>query len=75
MDKPITKKLELDFDQVELFLNKYDYWGGDGWVLELLNGNIDLDLMRQAVWCHSVGNNEKCQKLVDKMFIAKWWEK
>jgi hypothetical protein len=31
MAKQITKKLELDFDQVELFLNKYDYWGGDGW--------------------------------------------
>jgi hypothetical protein len=75
MAKQITKKLELDIDQVDEFFEEYDHWGSIGWLTEIVNGNIDLDLMRQAVWCHSVGNNEKCQKLVDKMFITKWWEK
>jgi hypothetical protein len=39
MAKQITKKLELDLDQVdELFLNKYDYWGSIGGFLKLLMG-------------------------------------
>ena len=75
MEKQITKKLMLDMDQVDAFFEEYDYWGSIGWLTEIVNGNIDLDLMRQAIWCHSVDNKAECQQLVDDMFIVKWWEK
>ena len=75
MNKPINKELMLDMDQVDAFFEEYDYWGSIGWLTEIVNGNIDLDLMRQAIFCHSVDNKAECQQLVDDMFIVKWWEK
>ena len=75
MNKPITKKLMLDMDQVEQFFDEYDYWGSIGWLTEIVNGNIDLELLRKAIWCHSVGNTEETEKLAKDMFIVKWWEK
>jgi hypothetical protein len=75
MAKQPTKKFHIDLDDVTNFLEEYDYWGGDGWVAEILNENIDLELMRMAVISHSVGNKAECQQYVDDMFINKWWEK
>ena len=74
MAKQITKTLQLDIDQVENFFEEYDHEGSIGWLTEIINGNIDLDLMKQAIWCHSVDNKAECQQLVDDMFITKWWE-
>lgn len=74
MAKQPTKIFNIDSDDVTNFLEDYDYWGGDGWVTEILNQNIDLELMRKAVISHAVGNKEGCQKYVDDMFIKKWWE-
>ena len=83
--KLITKKQKLlhkslqdgvlDIDAVENFFEEYDHHGSIGWLQEILNGNINLDLMRQAIWCHLIGNKTKCQRLVDDMFIVRWWEK
>ena len=73
-DNEPTKKIHIDFECVTNFLEEYDYWGGDGWVTEILNGNIDLELMRKAVISHSVGNRAEGQQSVDDMFIKKWWE-
>ena len=75
MTKQPTKIFNIDSDDVTNFLEDYDYWGGDGWVTEILNQNIDLELMRKAVISHSFGNKEECQKYIDDMFITKWWEK
>ena len=74
MTKQPTKIFNIDSDDVTNFLEEYDYWGGDGWVTQILNGNIDLELMRKAVICHSVGNKAECQQYVDDMFGTKWWE-
>jgi len=75
MAKQITKKIMLDMDQVENFFEEYDYWGSIGWLTEIVNGNIDLELLRKAIWCHSVNNKAESRQLVDDMFIVKWWEK
>jgi len=75
MSNQATKKLQLDMDMVEEFFNEYDYWGSVGWLTEIANGNIDLELLRKAIWCHSVDNKAECQSLVDDMFITKWWDK
>ena len=75
MSNQATKKLQLDMDMVEEFFNEYDYWGNVGWLTEIANGNIDLELLRKAIWCHSVDNKAECQSLVDDMFITKWWDK
>jgi len=74
MNKQATKKIYIDSEDVTNFLEEYDYWGGDGWVTEILNENINLDLMRKAVISYSVGNKAQCQQYVDDMFITKWWE-
>jgi|TARA_R110002072_G_scaffold68972_1_gene167512 hypothetical protein len=75
MNKPITKKLMLDMDAVENFFEEYDHAGSIGWLQEILNGNIDLEIMRKAIWAHSVGNTKETEKLANDMFIVKWWEK
>ena len=75
MSNQATKELQLDMDMVEEFFNEYDYWGNVGWLTEIANGNIDLELLRKAIWCHSVDNKAECQSLVDDMFITKWWDK
>ena len=75
MNKPINKKLMLDMDQVENFFDEYDHHGSIGWLTEITNGNIDLKLLRKAIMFHSINDKEECQKLVDDMFIVKWWEK
>ena len=74
MNKQATKKIYIDSEDVTNFLEEYDYWGGDGWVTEILNENINLDLMRKAVISYSVGNKAQCQQYVDDMFITKWGE-
>lgn len=68
------QQTHLDMADVEDFLNDYDYWGGDGWIAEILNGNIDLELMRKAILHHAEGKFESCQVLVDEMHIHKWWK-
>jgi len=75
MSKPLNKKLMLDMDQVENFFDEYDHHGSIGWLTEITNGNIDLKLLRKAIMFHSINDKEECQKLVDDMFIVKWWEK
>tara|TARA_R100000773_G_scaffold42856_2_gene40541 strand:- start:722 stop:949 length:228 start_codon:yes stop_codon:yes gene_type:complete len=75
MNKPINKKQMVDMDQVEQFFDEYDSWGSIGWLTEIVNGNIDLKLLRKAILFHSINDKEECQKLVDDMFIVKWWEK
>ena len=75
MNKPLNKKQMVDMDQVEQFFDEYDYWGSIGWLTEITNGNIDLKLLRKAILFHSINDKEECQKLVDDMFIVKWWEK
>lgn len=69
------KTKHLDMVAVEEFLDRYDYWGADGWVSEILNDNINLNLMREAVVKLAEGKEAECQSLVDDMFIKKWWEK
>ena len=71
MNKPINKKLMLDMDQVENFFDEYDYYGSIGWLQEILNGNIDLEIMRKAIWSHSVGNTEETEKLAKHILIVK----
>jgi hypothetical protein len=75
MSEPINKKQMLDMDQVENFFDEYDHHGSIGWLQEILNGNIDLEIMRKAIWSHSAGNTEETEKLAKDMFIVKWWEK
>ena len=75
MAQQVTKKIHFDMNTIEEFFEEYDYWGSIGWLTEIANGNLDLELMRKAIWCHSVGNKEECQQLVDDMFVTKWWEK
>jgi len=74
MIEQVTKKIHLDMDAVEEFFEEYDHSGSIGWLQEILNGNIKIELMRKAVISHSVGKKEKCQKFVDDMFVTKWWE-
>ena len=69
------QKTHLDMADVEDFLNDYDYWGGDGWIAEILNGNIDLELMQKAIRSHAKGHTAECQMYVDDMFKEKWWDK
>ena len=69
------QKTHLDMADVEDFLNDYDYWGGDGWIAEILNGNIDLQLMQKAIRSHAKGDTAECQMYVDDMFKEKWWDK
>jgi len=75
MNKQLNKKQMVDMDQVEQFFDEYDSWGSIGWLTEIVNGNIDLKLLRKAILFHSINDKEECQKLVDDMFIVKWWEK
>jgi len=75
MNEQVTKKIHLDMEAVEEFFEEYDHSGSIGWLQEILNGNIDLEVMRKAVLCHSVGDKEECQIFVDDMFVTKWWEK
>jgi len=75
MTEQATKKIQLDMNSVEEFFDEYDHSGHIGWLQEILNGNIKIEIMRKAVISHSVGNKEKCQKFVDDMFVTKWWEK
>jgi hypothetical protein len=42
---------------------------------EILNGNIDLELMRKAIQSHAKGDSAECQMYVDDMFKEKWWDK
>ena len=65
----------LDMDQLENFFDDYDHAGSIGWLQEILNGNIDLEIMRKAIWSHSVGNTKATEKYAVDMFIVKWWEK
>ena len=75
MNKPINKKLMLDMDQLENFFDDYDHAGSIGWLQEIINGNIDLEIMRKAIWSHSAGTTIQTEKHVVDMFIVKWWEK
>ena len=75
MAKQITKNLMLDMDQLENFFDDYDHAGSIGWLQEIINGNIDLEIMRKAIWSHSVGNTKATEKYAVDMFIVKWWEK
>ena len=75
MAKDITKILTLDMDQLENFFDDYDHAGSIGWLQEIINGNIDLEIMRKAIWSHSVGNTKATEKYAVDMFIVKWWEK
>tara|TARA_R100001163_G_C4937100_1_gene110526 strand:+ start:30 stop:254 length:225 start_codon:yes stop_codon:yes gene_type:complete len=70
-----NKKDHLDMVDVENFLNEYDYYSGDHYVCEILNNNIELDLMRQAIKKLAEGKNDECQSLVDDMYLNKWWAK
>ena len=74
MTEQVTKKIQLDMDSVEEFFEEYDHSGCIGWLQEILNGNIKIEIMRKAVISHSFGNKEECQKFVDDMFVTKWWE-
>ena len=72
------KKSKLDvavcYESVCEFFEHYDYHSSDGWLTEILNGNIDLNIMRKAILKHAEGEYEVCQMLVDEMHIHKWWE-
>jgi len=74
-EKVMTKKFQLDYEDVQKFFEAYDYHSTDGWLTEILNGNIDTEKMRKAIFCFSIDEHEKCQKFVDEMFKEKWWEK
>jgi len=62
------------FESVSEFFDNYDYHSPEGWLTEILNNNIDLNIMRKAVLHHAEGKFESCQVLVDEMHIHKWWK-
>jgi len=66
---------DLDMTAVENFFNEYDHAGLIGWLQEIVNGNIKIEVMRDAIECHSLGKQDQCQQFVDEMFVNKWWVK
>ena len=57
----------VNIDDVDNFFDEYDYQGGVGWLTEIINGNIDVGLLKKAVIEHEKGNLDACQKYVDQM--------
>ena len=54
-------------EPVKSIFDEYDYHGGVGWLTEIINGNIDVGLLKKAVIEHEKGNLDACQKYVDQM--------
>ncbi len=54
------QQTHLDMADVEDFLNDYDYWGGDGWIAEILNGNIDFRVNAKS-------HTKSCQRRFGRM--------
>ena len=55
-------------------LDNYDYHSPEGWLTEILNGNIDLNIMRKAILHHAEANFKSCQVLVDEMHKHNWYQ-
>ena len=45
----------VNIDDVDNFFDEYDYHGGVGWLTEIINGNIDVGLLKKAVIEHEKG--------------------
>jgi hypothetical protein len=58
----------LDTTMVTKFTDAYDYYHSDMWITILLNGEVDKDLMKKAIILYSKGDEEGCQKVVERMF-------
>ena len=65
------KNRELEYSDVESFLDQYDYYGSTGWILEIMSGNLDLELLKRAMLNHRNGNLEECQRDMDDLFSDK----
>ena len=44
---------DLDWDKIENFFDEFDYWGSVGWLTAILNGEVDLDVLRECGTKHS----------------------
>ena len=42
-------KTDFDIDVLEKFFDEFDYWGTLGWLQAIMNGGIDLDVLRECV--------------------------
>ena len=62
------------FESVCEFFDNYDYHSPEGWLTEILNGNIHLNIMRKAILHHAEGNFKSCQVLVDEMHKHNWYQ-
>tara|TARA_A100001388_G_scaffold106934_2_gene78404 strand:- start:1577 stop:1804 length:228 start_codon:yes stop_codon:yes gene_type:complete len=62
------------FESVCEFFDNYDYHSPEGWLTEILNGNIHLTIMRKAILHHAEGNFKSCQVLVDEMHKHNWYQ-
>ena len=62
------------FESVCEFFDNYDYHSPEGWLTEILNGNIHLTIMRKAILHHAEGNFKSCQVLVDEMHKHNWFQ-
>lgn len=62
------KNRELEYCDVEDFLEDYDYYGSTGWITEIMSGKLDLELLKRAMINHRNGNLEECQRDMDDLF-------
>tara|TARA_R100000656_G_scaffold117482_1_gene90840 strand:+ start:789 stop:1013 length:225 start_codon:yes stop_codon:yes gene_type:complete len=64
----------LDSEMVTNFCEDYGYWHSDMWITAILTGQVDSNLMKQAIIAHANGSPNECQQIVDKMFADEWGE-
>ena len=62
-------KTDFDIDVLEKFFDEFDYWGTLGWLQAIMNGGIDLDVLRECVRKHS--EDTLGSYLPDNLFIKK----
>ena len=65
-----TNNKPLDSEMVTNFCEDYQHWHSDMWITAILTGQVDSNLMKQAVIAHANENFDECQQLVDQMFAG-----
>ena len=72
----ITEAIKLYKYCINKNLNNPIVFSNYGVILKSLGKYEEAEkLLRKAILFHSINDKEECQKLVDDMFIVKWWEK
>ena len=66
----LTNNKTLDSEMVTNFCEDYQHWHSDMWITAILTGQVDSNLMKQAVIAHANENFDECQQLVDQMFTG-----